>query len=714
MSSLAIQTVLAVIKVLVTVYDVITLPIYIIIQRPWIYWQKKQVRFAKPIIEGDPSSPYKRPPTPEPESLRGLQTLDEVARKAIRSYPKQPVLGTRPVLGRTEEVQPNGKVFQKVILGDYEWLTYEEADRKIDLIARGLLAVGARPHEYLAILAETRVEWMLTAQACFRTNVPLVTMYTTLSNDAIVSAVNETEVTHMVTSSDLLPRLLSVVDKMPSLTHIMYMEGPKAPPPMARGPQIIPFSTLEERGADREREESPPEPDDVAIVMFTSGSSGKPKGVIATHRNLLAAVKAFGVTTRPFGVSASKDTYIAYLPLAHMLELGAECLLFCVGARIGYSSPLTLTDNSSALARGCAGDATLLEPTQVICVPLIVDRIRKGVSELAASKGPFFKALFDYTVDYKNFWLDLGFDTPLLNLLVFDHVRLLLGSKLKVMASGSAPLSSHTRRFVRACLSIRVIEGYGLTETSGGATIMDVDDMSGDRVGAPLPGCFIRLVDWPEGSYRTSDKPNPRGEVVVGGTCVTKGYFKNEELTRESFFEESGVRWFRTGDIGEIFPDGTLKIVDRKKDLVKLQFGEYVSLGHVESILKTSPLVDNVFAYGNSLHTYLVALVAPNYKQLQRLALKLGRNESATLKELCEDAEVTKAAAEAILEFARASELQKTEVPLKVKLCAEEWVPDSGLVTPTLKIRRKPLQNFYQRDIDALYGLAQCNGQRNV
>ncbi|KAH9375907.1 hypothetical protein HPB48_012547 [Haemaphysalis longicornis] len=687
MSSLAIQTVLAVIKVLVTVYDVITLPIYIIIQRPWIYWQKKQVRFAKPIIEGDPSSPYKRPPTPEPESLRGLQTLDEVARKAIRSYPKQPVLGTRPVLGRTEEVQPNGKVFQK----------YEEADRKIDLIARGLLAVGARPHEYLAILAETRVEWMLTAQACFRTNVPLVTMYTTLSNDAIVSAVNETEVTHMVTSSDLLPRVLSVADKMPSLTHIVYMVGTDTEnfkPPATRL-KVIPFSSLDQLGADYKLPESAPTADDVAIVMFTSGSLGKPKGVMATHKNLIASMSGFGTVAESFKAHAHDDTYIAYLPLAHMLELSAESILFGAGARIGYSSPLTLTDKSSALAKGCRGDITLLQPTLIACVPLILERVRQGVSEVAASRGPFFKAVFDYAVYYKNFWLDLGFATPLLDLLIFRRVSRLLGGKLKFMACGSAPLSNQTRRFVRACVCCQIVEGYGCTETSGAATIMDANDTNQGHVGAPLPGCYIRLIDWAEGNYRVTDKPNPRGEIVVGGPCVSKGYFKNDELTRE---------FYREGRRREVFPDGTLKIIDRKKDLIKLQFGEYISLGHIESILKTCPLVDNVFAYGDSLRTYLVALVAPNLQQLQRLARDLGKKESATLQELCDDAQVSKAASESILSHATANGLQKSEVPRKVKLCPEPWSTDSGLVTATYKIRRKPLQTFYQRNIDALYG----------
>ncbi|KAL1425908.1 hypothetical protein MTO96_018744 [Rhipicephalus appendiculatus] len=706
---LIIRFVLLVVQILTAVCTVVTLPVYFVFQRPWNYWRRSRKCFAKPVEENDPSSPYwnignyKRVQT-----LRGVSTLDELARRAITKWPQRRSLGTRAFLHRTEEKQPDsGKVFKKVALGDYEWLTYHEVDRQIELTARGLRAIGARPRQYLAILAETRLEWLLTAHACFRSNIPLVTLYATLGDEGIVSAVNETEVTHLVTSADLLQRVQNVVNKMPSLTHIVCIENPDSQLPVFEDqiPKVIPFSNLERLSASFVAEKGVPTPEDVAIVMYTSGSSGAPKGVVATHRNIIAAIHGLGAVRQAY--CSKEDTYIAYLPLAHVFELSVESLVFGTGTPIGFSSALTLTDASTGIAKGCRGDAALLRPTQMAAVPLVVDRICKSISDAVASKGLLLKALFEYAVDYKNFWLDRGFDTPLLNFFVFNSVRRVLGSRLKVLVSGSAPLSTRTRRFARACLCCQVVEAYGMTETCAVATANDVDDTSVGRVGAPVPGTYVRLVDWPEGAYRVSDKPNPRGEVVVGGPCVTQGYLKRKELTREVFTYEAGVRWFYTGDIGEIFPDGTLKIIDRKKELVKLQYGEYVSLGHVESVLKTCPLVDNVLVYGSSLQTYLVALVAPNHQQLQRLAQDLGRTTGRrlTLRELCEDPEVSKAATESILSFARKSgELQKTEVPQKLKLCPDEWRPDTGLVTATFKIRRKPLQDFYAKDINALYG----------
>ncbi|XP_037499504.1 fatty acid CoA ligase Acsl3 [Rhipicephalus sanguineus] len=474
-------------------------------------------------------------------------------------------------------------------------------------------------------------------------------------------------------------------------------------------PQTIPFSSLERLGADIGEDNDAPNPDDVAVVMFTSTSLGAPKGLVATHKNIIAAINGLGVVRKQY--CAEDDTYIAYLPLARVFELVLELLVFGTGTPIGYSSALTLTDASTGLAKDFRGDATLLRPTQMAAVPIIIDRICKSISGAVASKGVLFKELFDYAVQYKNFWYDHGFNTPLLNHFIFNDVRRVLGSRLRVLVCGSAPLSPRTRRFARACLCCHVVEAYGTTETCAVGTVSDIDDTSVGRVGAPVPGSYIRLVDWHEGSYFVSDKPNPRGEIVVGGPCVAQGYLNRKLLTRTAFRYETGVRWFYTGDVGEIFPDGTLKIIDRKnKETVKLQCGENASLVHAETVLRMCPLVDNVLVHGSSMDAYLVALVVPNNDQLQSLARRIYwvAGKALTLKELCEDRDVIRAASELIRTFARESgELQKSEVPVKVKLCADEWQPDTGLVTAIFETRRKALEDFYERDIKALYATAE-------
>lgn len=242
---------------------------------------------------------------------------------------------------------------------------------------------------------------------------------------------------------------------------------------------------------------------------------------------------------------------------------------------------------------------------------------------------------------------------------------------------------------------------------------MEVCDQSCGKVGAPLVGAAVKLADWDEAGYHALDNP-PRGEIVIGGDTVAKGYYKNDSLTREMFFEENGMRWFYTGDIGEMCSDGTIKIIDRKKDLVKLQYGEYVSLGKIETELKTCPIVDNICVYGSSFHTYLVALVVPNRKVILQLAEQLGKSTKDSqdnFAALCEDNDIVREATAIIVVHAREAQLIKMEIPTKVKLCHEDWLPQNGLVTAAFKIRRKQIQDFYQEAIDSLYSKRHANSK---
>ncbi|XP_028968823.1 long-chain-fatty-acid--CoA ligase 4 [Galendromus occidentalis] len=643
-----------------------------------------------------------------------MKTVDQLMRKSISLYGDELCFGWRECFGAEEEVQPDGKVFKKIIQGDYKWMSYCEFDRRIDLVGKGLMSLGVRPRQNVCILAETRMEWMLSAQACLRINIPVVTLYATLGEEGIIHGINETEITHLITSQELLPKVIKLLPQLPSVTHVIYMESKleKEKPVFPSGVHFIVFSQLETLGekADQELRGETPSPDDTAIIMYTSGSTGTPKGVMITQSNIVATARGFQ-TIMP-SVSSIEcfgdlrgdpgHAYIAYLPLAHIFELCSEIVALSLGLRIGFASPLTLTDKSTGVKAGAKGDATLLKPTAMASVPLILDRIRKSVSEVARSKGEFAHMFFKHAVSYKMFWQKLGYDTPILNAMVFSKMRALVGGRIKVMATGSAPLPADTHAFIKAILCCDVVQGYGLTETTAAACGTELTDTRLGCVGAPLTGTVLRLVDWPEGGYFSTDRPNPRGEIVVGGATVSKGYYKNEQLTRECFKVEDGTRWFYTGDVAEVFPDGTVKVIDRKKDLVKLQFGEYISLGKIEALLKSCPLVENVCVYGSSMHTYLIALVAPNEKYLEQLASTLNK-ENLSFEEMCEDPEIVNAAKREIHEHSKKCQLHKMEIPTKVKLCSESWQPDTGLVTAGFKIRRKQITNYYQKHIDEMY-----------
>ncbi|KAK5865091.1 hypothetical protein PBY51_016282 [Eleginops maclovinus] len=604
------------------------------------------------------------------EDFPGKDTLDKLMYHAVQHFGTEHCLGTREVLSEENEVQPSGKVFKKLILGEYKWLSYNEVD----------------------------------SIACFRRNFPLVTFYATLGEEAIAFGLNETGVTHLVTSAELLQtKLKNVLPLIPKLKHVIYVGQKKVSTKgFPAGLSIHSMQAVQELGVLPEnigREIVKPQPSDLAVVMYTSGSTGRPKGVMIVHSNLIAGMT--GQCERIPGLGP-KDTYIAYLPLAHVLEMTAEISCVTYGCRIGYSSPQTLSDQSTKIKKGSKGDSSVLKPTLMAAVPEIMDRINKNVMSKVQEMSFIQKTLFTLGYRYKLEQIKRGYDAPLCNALLFRKVKKLLGGRVRMMLSGGAPLSSATQRFMNICFCCPVGQGYGLTETCGAGTITEVADISTGRVGAPVICCEVRLRDWAEGGYTRKDKPNPRGEILIGGPNVTMGYYRNESNDQDFFADEKGQRWFCTGDVGEVYPDGCLQIVDRKKDLVKLQAGEYVSLGKVESALKNCSIIENICAYANSEQNYVISFVVPDQKRMTELARKKGI--VGEWEEICTHPDMEREVLKEIKEVAANIKLQRFEIPVKVHLSPEPWTPETGLVTDAFKLKRKELKNHYIHHIERMYG----------
>ncbi|ELV09943.1 Long-chain-fatty-acid--CoA ligase 3 [Tupaia chinensis] len=483
--------------------------------------------------------------------------------------------------------RPISHIRTAVILGHYNWLSYEDVFIRAFNFGNGLQTLGQKPKTNIAIFCETRAEWMIAAQACFMYNFQLVTLYATLGGPAIVHGLNETEVTNIITSKELLQtKLKDIVSLVPRLRHIITVDG--KPPTWSEFPKGVIVHTMaavQALGAKASLENKPqsrPSPLDIAVIMYTSGSTGLPKGVMISHSNIIAGIT--GMAERIPGLGED-DVYIGYLPLAHVLELSAELVCLSHGCRIGYSSPQTLADQE------------------------IMDRIYKNVMNKVNEMSSFQRNLFILAYNYKMEQISKGHSTPLCD----------------------------------------------------------------------------------------------KGEILIGGQNVTMGYYKNEAKTKADFFEdENGQRWLCTGDIGEFDPDGCLKIIDRKKDLVKLQAGEYVSLGKVEAALKNLPLIDNICAYANSYHSYVIGFVVPNQKELTELARKKGLE--GTWEELCNSCEMENEVLKVLSEAAISASLEKFEIPVKIRLSPEPWTPETGLVTDAFKLKRKELKTHYQADIERMYG----------
>ncbi|XP_077604700.1 fatty acid CoA ligase Acsl3 [Crocuta crocuta] len=679
---------------MISLYTVITyIPYYFLFETR----QEKSNRIKAKPVNSKPESAYR-----SVNSLDGLasvlypgcDTLDKVFMYAKNKFKDKRLLGTREILNEEDEVQPNGKIFKKVILGHYNWLSYEDVFLRALNFGNGLQILGQKPKTNIAIFCETRAEWMIAAQACFMYNFQLVTLYATLGGPAIVHGLNETEVTNIITSKELLQtKLKDIVSLVPRLRHIITVDG--KPPTWSEFPKGVIVHTMaavQALGAKASAENKPhskPAPSDIAVIMYTSGSTGLPKGVMISHSNIIAGITGMAERIPRLG---EEDVYIGYLPLAHVLELSAELVCLSHGCRIGYSSPQTLADQSSKIKKGSKGDTTMLKPTLMAAVPEIMDRIYKNVMNKVNEMSSFQRNLFILAYNYKMEQISKGHGTPLCDRFIFRKVRGLLGGNIRLLLCGGAPLSAATQRFMNICFCCPVGQGYGLTESSGAGTITEVWDYNTGRVGAPLVCCEIKLKNWEEGKYppQSINWCNIRQyKIIHECLCLC-------DRTALSGTTAS-VRLYERCSCLPCAPSP-----DRKKDLVKLQAGEYVSLGKVEAALKNLSLIDNICAYANSYHSYVIGFVVPNQKELTELARRKGLQ--GTWEELCNSCEMENEVLKVLSEAAVSASLEKFEIPVKIRLSPEPWTPETGLVTDAFKLKRKELKTHYQADIERMYG----------
>jgi long-chain acyl-CoA synthetase len=522
-------------------------------------------------------------------------------------------------------------------------------------------------------------------------------------------------------------------EQMPTLKNIIYTDDKVKPEdrlkkPVCQGVSLYSFEEVIELGERNPVDFTPPTAKSMAVVMYTSGSTGKPKGVLIRHGAMLAEVAGVVQHFEPV-IVPGQEVFAAFLPLAHILALAAEQSQLAVGAAIGYCDPRTLT-NSGAEPKGALAE---FRPTIMAAVPKIWDIIKKGAEAKAKAGGNVKHFIFQTAVSTKIAMKKMGMDTPLFNALVFKKIGEITGGRLKVAISGGGPLDKQVQEFCSVAIC-PVIQGYGLTETLGGNCIQPIGDTRTGVVGIPLSSVEVRLIDavTEDGSghvcdthgrpYLANDTTNAngepckgRGEILIGGNTLSDGYFKMPKETKESYITTDGSnpwdaqRWFATGDIGEWTPDGCIKIVDRKKNLVKLLGGEYVPIENMESKFGNSLYVDalagGIMVYADGTMDRAVAFAQANKKEL--IAWAEANGVPTKYPELLQNMKARAMVWNDLLKAGKAGGLGELETLFNVTLLdgamgdgPDAWTPANGGLTATNKLQRKTAIKLIQ----AAYG----------
>ena len=588
------------------------------------------------------------------------------------------------MMGRFPKPLTIGRCRGEEIVG----LSSKDVFERIRDLSLGLRTLGVSSGDRVAIIAESRPEWLLCDLAILAAGAVTVPIYPTLSASQARYILQDSGARLAIVSTRLqLEKAQEVRHLFPALEAIVAMDAAAAAG-MPADASMLSLEEIERRGharmtgewgAAREFQDGARAvaADSLATIIYTSGTTGEPKGVMLTHANLVANMRAAAAALE----ISQDDVALSFLPLSHAFERMVSYIFLFSGVTIVFA------ESFETIAR----DMARVRPTILTGVPRVYEKLHARILEAGQKSGGAKAAVFRWAV---NAGLDraravlrgrtagplTSLKTALGERLVYSAVREKLGGRLRFVASGSAPLAGPVMEFFHA-IGVPIIEGYGLTETAPILTFNPLHALRVGTVGLPIAGVELKIAD--------------DGEILTRGPNVMRGYFNKPEATAEALKDG----WFHTGDIGQIDAEGYLTITDRKKDLLVTSGGKKIAPQPIEAVLKRSQLVGEAVVLGDR-RKYIVALILPEFAALERRLKDLGR-PPGTRDELVTRPDVV-ALYEEIIE-ALNRDLSQFERIKRIALLPAEFSVESGELTPTLKVKRKVVEQRWHDQIEALY-----------
>ena len=602
--------------------------------------------------------PVRRPIAPgEPA------TLVDVFTKVVREYKR-----------------PDALNYKK----DARWVSIssEEMIARAENIAAGLHAIGVRRGDRVALLSESRVEWTLTDAGCIFGGVIDVPIYPTLMPPQVRYILNDSGACALfIEGRAKFDELKEILGECPQVKQIVYFD-----PDGMSAAEGLSLTELERLGSDFQQQDPGVldqlahdiTPDDLATIIYTSGTTGEPKGVMLTHSNIVTnLIDSSGHLS--FG---EHDIALSVLPLSHVFERQAMYMYLYRGMAVYFAESLQTIGPNLREVR----------PTILVGVPRIFEKIYDRIQERAAEAGKFAATMLAWSVSVAREYakhqlahrpvpLFLKLKHAIASKLVFSKWHAAFGGRIRLLVSGGAALPDDLG-YIYLGAGIPIIQGYGLTETSPVITTSRLDALRIGTVGTPIPHVDVRIA--------------ADGEIEVRGPNVMQGYYNKSEETRAVFTDDG---WFKTGDVGALDADGYLRITDRKKELFKTSGGKYISPQPIEQAIKASRFVNQVVLVGAE-RKFPAALIVPNWEQLESYC-KLKEIEVKSRRELCEHPRIIDLIERQIDRLT--PNLARYEKIKKVALLENEFTIEGGELTPTLKVKRRVIDQKYRDVIEKLY-----------